>query len=143
MAVGLISAVVLIVAGSAVGISVGTARHDEVAGVSRPSPTVASAAVFTLAGVPADVARHYHAAREAPGDYRAVPCFCGCEATLDHRNLFDCFVTPAGTWEPHAAGCAVCIQESEIVVRMQARGVTRGEMRERLVDAFAGPATIE
>lgn len=143
MAVGLISALLLIVAGGAIGIAVGVAGQDGVPAASRAGPTDASEAVFTLAGVPPDVARHYHSARETPGDYRAVPCFCGCEATLDHRNLFDCFVTPAGAWEPHAAGCAVCIRGSEIVLRMQLRGVSRGEMHERLVDAFGAPTTTD
>jgi hypothetical protein len=89
-----------------------------------------------LLTVPASVAGHYHAASEDPDVYAEVPCFCGCEAMLGHRSLLDCFVRPQGGWEPHAAGCAVCLDEGEMLQTMLAGGSTPGEIRAEIVDAY-------
>jgi hypothetical protein len=135
----LIAAAIVVIAGGAVGIALGVQHGSGMPMASVATPSDASADVpmaFTLADVPADVASHYHMAHDMPAPYRAVPCFCGCQATLDHRNLHDCFVTPDGRWEVHASGCAVCIQESQMVQRMLAKQLPYDVMHDRIVQAF-------
>lgn len=94
---------------------------------------------FQLDGLPEMVIQHYGFASTNPGIYEQVPCFCGCQDMLAHRNLEDCFVTPDGGWESHAAGCQVCIQESQMVMRMMGRGMGPQMMNDRITAEFGGP----
>jgi len=57
---------------------------------------------------------------------------------LAHRNLEDCFVTPDGGWESHASGCQICIQESQMLMRMMGRGMGAGMMADRVIAEFGG-----
>ena len=76
----------------------------------------ATAGPLDLDTVDHAVAEHYRFAEAHPDVYEEVPCFCGCEDFLDHRHLGDCFVLADGSgYEPHAAGCGVCIAESAMV----------------------------
>jgi hypothetical protein len=94
-----------------------------------------------LADLAPSVAAHYHLAAEHPRAFGQVPCFCGCEATLDHRSLLDCFVRPGGGWERHASGCAVCIDESEMVRTMLARGSPVSLIRAEVIAAYTMDVT--
>lgn len=137
----LLAAAAVIVAGGLIGLGFG--MRADLASMGPEMPMASGSDGFTLANVPAHVADHYRAAREAGAAYQAVPCFCGCEATLGHRNLYECFVMRDGAWEPHAAGCAVCIEESVRIQRMRERGFPHYLMRERIVDAFGGLAGVD
>ena len=97
-------------------------------------------ATFQLDGMPAHVVMNYGFARANPTIYAEIPCFCGCQEMLGHRNLEDCFVTPEGAWESHAAGCQVCVDESQMVMRMMGRGTGTQMMQERIVGEFGGPS---
>jgi hypothetical protein len=141
IALALIVATAVIVAGGLIGLGFGMRAGP--ASMDLGMPMASGTDGFTLANVPAHVAEHYRAAREAGDPYQAVPCFCGCEATLGHRNLYECFVTRDGAWEPHAAGCAVCIDESARIQRMRERGLPHDVMRERIVNVFGGLAGVD
>jgi hypothetical protein len=124
-----VSLVVVLAAGAGI-LVVANGGHDE------PAMRVAPGGAIALDDVPRHVAMHYRFAAEHPRPYREVPCFCGCDATLEHRFLLDCFVRPDGAWEAHAAGCAVCIQESEIVRLMLAEGATVDQIRTEIVGRY-------
>lgn len=136
-------AVLLIVAGGIAGAWVGLrGTHPMMWG--GPDARVAQAAPdapagFRLDGMPAHMVAHYEYARANADVYAQIPCFCGCQDMLGHRNLEDCFVTPDGAWESHAAGCQVCIDESQMLMRMMARGMGPQMMRGRIVGEFGGP----
>jgi hypothetical protein len=134
-------AALLIVGAGVVGVSMGLrgGSHAMMWGgtVSRIDP--AAPAGFELDGLPAMVVEHYHLAQANPDVYAQVPCYCGCQDMLGHRNLEDCFVTPDGAWESHAAGCQVCIDESQMVMRMMARGMGPQMMGDRVTAGFGGP----
>lgn len=137
-------AVVLIVAGGLLGLGLGMRAHGPMSahrGMAAPAMP-AGGAGFMLTNVSAEVAGHYQAARAGADDFRAVPCLCGCEATLGHRNLYDCFVTPGDEWESHAAGCVVCVEESARVQRMAERGLSPADMHDRIVDEFGALAGV-
>jgi len=139
-------AVMLIVAAGAVGVTIGMRGgshqmmwggpdRDEVRAVQAGL----AAAGFQLDGMPADMVAHYEYARANAEVYAQIPCFCGCQDMLGHRNLEDCFVTPDGAWESHASGCQVCIDESQMLMRMMGRGMGPGMMHDRIVAAYTGP----
>lgn len=132
--IALAIAAAMLLGGAGVGVAVlaagGGAGHPVRAATASADPGL------DLRTVPASVAGHYHAAAEHPGVYAEVPCFCGCEAMLEHRSLLDCFVRPQGGWEPHAAGCAVCLDESVMLRSMFARGLPTDEIRAEIVDAY-------
>jgi uncharacterized protein with PCYCGC motif len=109
-------------------------RHD------TPMPSSGQAmSGLMLNTVPPEIATHYHFADAHPSVYEQVPCFCGCDQMLGHRSLLDCFVRPDGSgWEPHASGCGVCIQESQMIRRMLARGVSPNQISDTIVAHYGG-----
>jgi hypothetical protein len=93
-----------------------------------------------LSTVPAEVAVHYRFAAKHQMTYRHLPCYCGCATLLRHRNLLDCFVAADGSgWDPHAAGCVVCQDESAIVRRLLDRKLPDREIRSRVVEMYESP----
>jgi hypothetical protein len=106
------------------------------AGDHGPGMPVAAGGVLELETLPDDVAMHYEFADRHHELYRQVPCFCGCDAALDHRHLLDCFVRPGGGWERHASGCIVCLEESEIIREMSTRGAPAADIVETVVARF-------
>jgi hypothetical protein len=105
---------------------------------ASPMPATAMAgATLDLDLVSNQIAGHYHFASAHRSMFETVPCFCGCEAMLGHRSLLDCFVRADGAgWEPHAAGCAVCIEESQMIRRMLGRGVAPESIPNAVIDRF-------
>ena len=140
-------AVVLIVVAGVVGVSIGMrgGPHGMMWGgtasrIEQAAPEIGQAAPagFQLDGMPAHMVAHYEYARANASVYAQVPCFCGCQEMLAHRNLEDCFVTPDGAWESHASGCQVCIDESQMIMRMMGRGMGPEMMRDRIVAHYGG-----
>ena len=140
-------AVVLIVAGAAVGVTMSVRGGTHAMMWGGPDARQAEAGAdagpavdgFGLEGMAAHMVAHYEFARANPQAYEQIPCYCGCQTMLGHRNLEDCFVTPDGAWESHASGCQVCIDESRMVMRMMGRGMGPGMMRDRIVAAYESP----
>jgi Protein of unknown function with PCYCGC motif len=92
-----------------------------------------------LASVPANIATNYEFAAQHMALYAQVPCYCGCRSSLGHRGLQDCFVKADGSgWESHASGCGVCIQESEMVRTLVAKGRSPTEIRDAVIAKFGG-----
>jgi hypothetical protein len=138
----LVASAMIVLAGGAVGLSMGMHAHGGSAHpmdgsqVTVPAGDARAASAFTLAGLSPEIAGHYRFAHDHPMPYRAVPCYCGCEATLDHQNLYRCFVTDTGAWEVHASGCAVCTEESAMVRAMLARGAGVQRIHDAIVARF-------
>lgn len=100
------------------------------------------AAPLELASVSTDVAGHYQAAADLADVYREVPCYCGCEEFLGHRDLYDCFVRADGhAWEAHAARCGVCIAESTLVRELVDAGTPAGDIPAAVIDRFGTTPT--
>lgn len=136
MLAGFVAAGMIVVGGGVVGLAMhGSLDHDPMMG-SAPMAQVEGHMAFMLDEVPAEVATHYRFAASNRDLYSMIPCFCGCEATLDHRNLHDCFVRPGGGWESHASGCAICIDESKMARRLQASGEQPEAIRDAIVARY-------
>jgi hypothetical protein len=133
-------AVVLLIAVGISGFIRGASAPDPVdaagpADASRPaaSPTVA------LADLPESTADVYRYAASHAGHFTELPCYCGCEQSLGHLNLEDCFVNADGDWDAHASGCAVCTQEAIAAREQLDAGIPIGDVRQSIIDRF-GPA---
>lgn len=55
-----------------------------------------------------------------------IPCYCGC-GTMGHENALDCFVKdvlPDGSveFDNHAAGCGICVDITQDVMRLTRQG---------------------
>ena len=81
-----------------------------------------------LARLPVSVAVHYRFVEANQPLVEQLPCYYGCGATLNHRHLRDCFVRDSGGYDPHAAGCEICVAEAA--------------QTEDLLAAGEGPAAI-
>ena len=71
-----------------------------------------TAVTVDLAVLPESMADVYHYAASHATDFDAIPCYCGCDRSLGHVSLTDCFITDTGAWDAHASGCAVCSNEA-------------------------------
>jgi hypothetical protein len=130
----------IVLIGSAGGLGMWmTVRSDPMAAVAAPTSGMVHAGL-DLATVPKPIADHYRFAADHLSLYADVPCYCGCDVTLGHRSLADCFVRADGAgWDPHAAGCAVCTDESTIVRHLEARGRSPDQIRSAVIARYAAP----
>jgi hypothetical protein len=72
-----------------------------------------------------------------------IPCFCGCDRTLEHRHLLDCFVLQdGGGWESHATGCSVCQGEARMALELFDQGVDPAEVRDLVIDEYGMPEAM-
>ena len=114
-------------------------------GASGADPSDAYAApkpaTVSLSELPSAMSDTYHYAAEHPTEFMAIPCFCGCQQTLGHRNLEDCFVTPDGDWDAHASGCGVCTAEAVAAKDLLDANTPIDAVRTAILDRFGPPPT--
>ncbi len=88
----------------------------------------------------------YRFAVANPETMAKIPCYCGCGA-MGHEHALHCFVKevqPRGTieFDNHAAGCGICVDITQDVMRMTRAGQDLKTIR-AFVDAeysqFAAP----
>lgn len=125
-------AVVFLMLVSAAAIGVGVV----IGGGHEQRMRVAAGGSIEPTSMPSWMASHYRFAAMHTRAYEQVPCFCGCDATLEHGSLLDCFVRPDGGWERHASGCAVCTDESEMIRTGLARESPMRQIRSEIVDTY-------
>ena len=92
---------------------------------------------MSLAALPASVAARYRFVEAHPELVEQLPCYCGCGESQGHRSLRDCFVSDAGGYDAHAAGCGVCLLEVGDAERLYAGGETAAAIR-TFIDARYG-----
>jgi hypothetical protein len=98
--------------------------------------------------VSADLKDAYQFALERPDVLRALPCYCGCGLTIDHKSNLDCFVagqdkSGAIHFDDHASYCQTCLDIARDAKRLIAEGKRLPEIREYVDRAHGqkGPAT--
>jgi hypothetical protein len=99
------------------------------------SPTAVTVSLGALATETADMYRY--AAGHAE-QFRQIPCYCGCDRSLGHGNLQECFVTADGSWDAHASGCAVCTLEASSAQELIDTGTATELVRQTIIDRY-GP----
>ena len=100
---------------------------------------VPTAVTVSLAALPSETAGLYRYAAAHREQFTQFPCYCGCDRSLGHRNLADCFVTPDGSWDAHAFGCGVCTAEAATAKELLAAGTEVAEVRQHIVDRYGPP----
>jgi hypothetical protein len=110
---------------SAAGVACGNASA---VGSRLPSYATRSAAIRTA---------YDFAVGEGATILRQLPCYCSCVA-LGHTHLRDCFISDAATFDSHAAGCQVCVDEALDARAMLARGARVDEIRAAIDRTYGG-----
>jgi hypothetical protein len=129
--------VVLLPVAIVVGVVIGAGTTDGSAGSVAGGHGPAAVEPLDLASVSPAIAEHYRFAAAHEAELRQVPCFCGCEEFLGHRDLYDCFVRADGAgWDSHGAGCGVCIGEAITARRLLEAGRSPTEVRDAVVEQF-------
>lgn len=132
---GELAVVALILVGVAVLVR-GASGTDPGDAFAAPKP-----ATVSLAALPSAMSDTYHYAADHAADFMAIPCFCGCQQSLGHRNLEDCFVTPDGDWDAHASGCGVCTAEAIAAKELLDTNAPIDAVRMAIIDRFGPPPT--
>ena len=128
-----LAVVAMILVGVAVLVR-GASGADPNDSVAAPKP-----ATVSLANLPPAMADTYQYAAKHVAEFMAIPCFCGCEQSLGHRNLEDCFVTADGDWDAHASGCGVCTAEAVAAKELLDTNTPIAVVRKTIVDRFGPP----
>ncbi|HEX6659519.1 MAG TPA: PCYCGC motif-containing (lipo)protein [Ilumatobacter sp.] len=100
-----------------------------------------SAATISLGELSASGAGLYRAAADHGEHFAALPCYCGCDTTLAHRSLRDCFITPSGDWDAHASGCEICTAEAVTALELLDAGVPAATVQAQIIDQYGPPPT--
>ncbi len=112
-------------------------------GASAPDPADAASAAASptveLGALPEATADVYRYAADHAGHFAEIPCYCGCDRSLGHRNLEDCFVNATGDWDAHASGCGVCTAEAIAAREQLDAGVAISDVRQSIIDRFGPP----
>ena len=107
-----------------------------------PATMTAPAGVLPLAverAGPSTVAA-YRAALTHPDVLASVPCLCGCQQSLGHRNNLDCYIAGAAngsvTYSMHGVGCAVCQEITRIALEGARQGLSGPELKELVLSHY-------
>ena len=103
---------------------------------------MAAPATVSLDALPSAMADVYQYASAHAEHFMQLPCYCGCQQSLGHRNLEDCFVTPGGDWDAHASGCGVCTAEAVTARELLDTNTEIGTVRQAIVDRYGPPPGV-
>lgn len=78
----------------------------------------------------------YRIAVRIPEVLEKIPCFCNCGRMAGHASLRDCFISEAGAFDDHAAGCGVCTREAVDTERWTQEGIALQTVRERIEQKY-------
>ncbi|MBW7881495.1 MAG: hypothetical protein H3C34_02450 [Caldilineaceae bacterium] len=100
-----------------------------------------------LAAAPPRVTEAYRFALANPGALETVPCYCGCN-NMGHTSNLSCFLKDTGgdgqrAFDEHAAGCGICVDIAQDVMRLTREGKAPREIRTYVDATYSafGPAT--
>ena len=89
----------------------------------------------------------YRFAMANPHEMEKYPCFCGC-GKMGHTSNLSCYVKTLGTdgaavFDEHAAGCGICVDITQDVMRLSSEGKAAPEIRAYVDAQYAqfGPST--
>lgn len=136
-AIGVEFAVLVLIAFGIVGL-IRSASGPDTPHAMAATPVV----TVDLSTVTPAVAADYHFAADHLAEFAQIPCYCGCDRSVGHRNLADCYVTADGAWDAHASGCAVCGNETATAREQLAAGVSITDVRTSIIDQYGPPPSL-
>jgi hypothetical protein len=93
------------------------------------------------------VRESYRFAIANPHEMEKYPCFCGC-GNMGHTSNLSCYVKQldkdgGAIFDEHAAGCGICVDITQDVMRMTLEGKAAPEIRTYVDAQYAqfGPST--
>jgi hypothetical protein len=126
-----------------VGLGVAVLIRGASAADPDDAPHSPTAVTVALAALPTETAEMYRYAAGHAEQFTQIPCYCGCDRSLGHRNLEDCFVTADGSWDAHASGCAVCTIEASSAQELIDTGLATGLVRQTIIDRYGPPPAAQ
>ena len=100
-----------------------------------------------LDSAPATVREAYRFAMNNMDEMENYPCYCGC-GSMGHTSNLSCYikdVDTAGnsTFDEHAAGCGICVDITQDVMRLLREGKSSVEIRTYIDATYSafGPST--
>lgn len=100
-----------------------------------------------LSGAPPKVREAYLFAAANPRELEKYPCYCGCGA-MGHTSNLSCYIseideTSAISFDNHAAGCGICVDITQDVMRLMREGRSSPEIRAYVDAQYSafGPST--
>jgi hypothetical protein len=123
-----------------------------VTAISTVTPTVTVNPTSDLSRLPSyafadtDVTKAYLFATEHPEVLTGVECHCGCmekpvDGRVHTRGLIDCYLREDGTYDPHAADCPRCVQDTLEAKTLFEKGMSRDAINQTL-EAHYEPGTV-
>lgn len=122
-----------------VGLGVATLIRGASAADPDHAVHVPTAVTVSLAALPSETSDMYRYVAAHGEQFTEFPCYCGCDRSLGHRDLRDCFVTPDGSWDAHASGCGVCTAEATTAKELLADGTEVATVRQKIIDRYGPP----
>ena len=96
---------------------------------------------------PVSVQEAYQFAIANPHELENYPCYCGCGA-MGHTSNLSCYVQSIDgdgtiTFDNHAAGCGICVDITQDVMRLMDQGKSPPEIRTYIDATYSpfGPST--
>lgn len=126
-----------------VGLGVAVMIRGASAADSNRAFNLPTAVTVSLASLPPEMSAMYQYAADHADHFATIPCYCGCDDSLGHSNLKDCFVTPEGRWDAHASGCGVCSAEATTAKELFDAGTRATEVRQQIVDRYGPPPATQ
>lgn len=78
-----------------------------------------------------NVREAYEIAERDPTLLAQLHCYCGCDKSIGHKNLLDCYR------DTHGSRCAICIGEAHDAESMAGRGMPVEQIRDALRARYA------
>ncbi|MEQ1874575.1 MAG: PCYCGC motif-containing (lipo)protein [Ilumatobacteraceae bacterium] len=123
-----------------VGLGIALMIRGASAADANRAVTVPTAVTVSLASLPSEMSSMYQYAADHADHFATIPCYCGCDNSLGHRSLEDCFVTAEGGWDAHASGCGVCSAEATTAKELlDDDGVAAADVRQQVIDRYGPP----
>jgi hypothetical protein len=100
-----------------------------------------------LQDAPPTVREAYRFAIHNAHELENYPCYCGCGA-MGHTSNLDCYIqdideADSVTFDQHAAGCGICVDITQDVMRLLKEGRSSPEIRTYVDAQYSsfGPST--
>ncbi len=90
---------------------------------------------------PENVRLTYQIAGQATDILEWMPCYCGCGASVGHRNNLNCFIQEvkdggAIVWDDHGTRCLVCLEIALQSAKMYKEGMNLQEIRQTIDEMY-------
>lgn len=100
-----------------------------------------------LDDAPQTVRESYQFALAHPDELAKYPCYCGCGA-MGHTSNLSCYIQEVSSdgsvvFDNHAAGCGICVDITQDVMRLMGQGKSAPEIRAYIDATYSpfGPST--